>query len=98
MNSDFVPFVELFGIEMLEKRSAPRAMKTHLPYDMLPHDRKGKYIYVLRNPKDALTSLYHHMQSPREFFNFTGGSFDGFFDYELNDRPVFGDYFDHLLR
>jgi len=68
-----------------------------LPFDMLPYNPKGKYLYVLRNPKDALTSLYHHMQSPREFYNFTGGSFDGFLDYALNDRPVFGDYFDNLL-
>uniref|UniRef100_A0A8C6TYY3 Sulfotransferase n=1 Tax=Neogobius melanostomus TaxID=47308 RepID=A0A8C6TYY3_9GOBI len=50
----------------LEDRSSPRVMTTHLCYHMMPlsfFTAKPKVIYVMRNPKDVLISLYyyHHM-------------------------------------
>jgi len=55
-------------VESIEKMFnsflAPRVFKTHLRYDMVPkgHDEatKPRYIYVMRNPKDAFVSCYHH--------------------------------------
>jgi hypothetical protein len=35
----------------------PRAFKTHLPWEDVP--KGGRYIYVIREPGDALVSLYH---------------------------------------
>ena len=46
---------------------APRVFKTHLQYHMIPkgHDEatKPRYIYVMRNPKDAFVSRYHHFRN-----------------------------------
>ena len=52
--------------------SEPRLLKTHLPYDMLPkqvRDKKPKIIYVTRNPRDAVVSLYNHWKA---LVGFTG--------------------------
>ena len=45
---------------------SPRLLKTHvhLPYSLAPKGKdestKPRYICVMRNPKDAVVSLYHH--------------------------------------
>ena len=58
-------------VESIEKMfssfPAPRVFKTHLKYDMVPkgHDEanRPRYIYVMRNPKDAFVSFYHHFRN-----------------------------------
>lgn len=43
-------------------RSAPtglRIIKTHLPLDALPYSPAGRYICVVRDPKDVFVSSYH---------------------------------------
>jgi len=42
---------------LIQQRFAPRTFKTHGRYALCP--KGGKYIYVARNPKDSLWSLYH---------------------------------------
>lgn len=53
--------------KMFESFPTPRVFKTHLPYDLVPkaHGQayKARYIYVIRNPKDAAVSLYEFMSS-----------------------------------
>ncbi|XP_025092461.1 sulfotransferase 1A1-like [Pomacea canaliculata] len=54
--------VELEGVESLP---SPRVLNTHLPVNMLPRqvkDKKGRIIFVYRNPKDLLVSLYFHIK------------------------------------
>ncbi|KAL9979666.1 hypothetical protein ACROYT_G017366 [Oculina patagonica] len=45
----------------------PRVFKTHLTYDLIPkgsdETTKPRYIYVMRNPKDAFVSIYHHRRN-----------------------------------
>ena len=41
----------------------PRVLHTHLPCQMLPQTiMRQKIVYVMRNPKDQIVSLYHHHQ------------------------------------
>ncbi|XP_012781037.2 amine sulfotransferase-like [Ochotona princeps] len=60
---DRVPFLE-YNIRHMdfEKRPAPRLFASHLPYYLVPKGlkkKKAKIIYVYRNPKDVLISLFH---------------------------------------
>ena len=55
----------------LDSVSSPRRLKTHLPYGVAPKGKdeatKPRYIYVMRNPKDAAVSLYHHYRATKTF-------------------------------
>jgi aryl sulfotransferase len=50
-------------IERLETQRHRRFLKTHLPLDALVFSSKAKYIYVGRDGRDALWSLYNHHAS-----------------------------------
>ena len=57
--------------------SEPRLLKTHLCYDMLPkqvRDKKPKVIYVTRNPRDAVVSLYNHWKALSGFIGILSGN------------------------
>ncbi|KAI3470988.1 hypothetical protein Pfo_027651 [Paulownia fortunei] len=46
--------------------SAPRLLHTHLPYSVLPDSVKNsacKIVYITRNPKDTLISMWHFFNS-----------------------------------
>ena len=45
---------------MLEAQTHRRAVKTHLPVDALVMSPKAKYLYVGRDGRDVLFSLYNH--------------------------------------
>ena len=53
--------------KMFSSFPTPRVFKTHLPYDMVPKGHNEattpRYIYVMRNPKDAFVSRYHHFRN-----------------------------------
>ncbi|XP_072189283.1 amine sulfotransferase-like [Excalfactoria chinensis] len=60
---DRIPWVE-YNIKHIDFESLPlpRVFATHLPYYLIPRDlrnRKGRVIYVTRNPKDVMVSYYH---------------------------------------
>lgn len=81
---------------------SPRLFHTHLPYKVLPDSIKNnsacKIVYITRNPKDTIISLWH-------FFNSIFGP-NGLEPYPL-DRAVdcfcsgvhqYGPFFDHVLE
>ncbi len=63
--SDVVTWLEagnMFGVRDVDKMARPRAFMSHFSYNLLPcgpaHTTPCKYIYVIRNPKDAAVSGY----------------------------------------
>jgi hypothetical protein len=43
--------------------TARRVIKTHLPFESIPHSDDARYIALVRDPKDACVSSYHFMRS-----------------------------------
>ncbi|XP_059212906.1 amine sulfotransferase-like [Centropristis striata] len=83
--------------KVLGERPDPRVYRTHLPTNMLPHGVKTKRIkvvYVMRNPKDVLVSLYHFAHS--WVLLETPKSFEDFFQDFLDGNAFMGSWFDHV--
>lgn len=49
--------------EMLEAQTQRRVMKTHAPFESVPFSRSVQYIYIGRDARDVLWSLYNHVAS-----------------------------------
>ena len=104
-----VPWLEAVSSEFLGSREAPtwdyakinaapspRYFKTHATVSHLPRGHGNiKVIYVARNPKDTVVSLYHHAKSKPEF-GYTG-DFNTFCEMFLTGQAENGDWFDHIL-
>ena len=62
--SRVVPWIEtarLVGLDLdAPQRAEPRGFKSHLAYDAIP--KGAKYVVSLRDPKDALVSMYRFME------------------------------------
>lgn len=93
--SEVVPWIEPafdLGQDLdAPQRATPRAFKSHLAWDAVP--KGGRYIVALRDPRDALVSLYRFMEG----WYFETGSID----IETFARGEFlardgRDYWDHL--
>lgn len=79
---EFSPWVDLrvppkeIKLAALEGQAHRRILKTHLPVDALVFSPKARYLYVARDGRDVLWSLYHHHRSANALW------------YELlNDTP-----------
>lgn len=89
------PFLDMLGTDSVINMPRPGAIKTHLPFHLVPYNACAKYIVVVRNPKDALVSFYHHTKGIPGY-KFASGTFDAFFECFLDGAVDYGDYFDHL--
>ena len=63
----FAPWHEHMSLEEMDAMPSPRVFKSHLPYQLMPGggdpaNTKGKYIYLIRNPKDVAVSLFRYME------------------------------------
>lgn len=90
------PFIDMLGNEGVESMVRPAAIKTHFPFNYVPYSPIAKYICVVRNPKDALVSFFHHTRGIPGY-QFANGSFDTYFELFLEGKVDYGDYFDHLI-
>eukprot|EP01038_Epipyxis_sp_PR26KG_P012375 gene12375-16599_t len=107
--SESIPWLESLASDFLGQREAPtwslakvnqtpapRYFKTHATVNHLPRGKAAiKVIYVARNPKDSVVSLYHHAKSKPEF-GYTG-DFDKFCEIFLAGQAENGSWFDHVL-
>lgn len=76
----------------LESLPSPRIMKSHLAYPRIPHGA-GRYIYIMRDGKDVVTSYFYHEQRLNPGFNMP---FDMFFEQFMRGKVMYGSWFDHV--
>jgi len=83
-------------MERINAAPAPRYFKTHARVEDLPRGAaRPRVVYVARNPKDTVVSLFHHARNKPEF-GFTG-DFETFLQVFLSDLAENGSWFDHVL-
>lgn len=79
---DWLPPPEL---ELLAEMTSQRLIKTHLPIMLMPHDaldKRCKIVYVARNPKDVIVSLFHFSKNPLIMYE---GTFQQFLDFFMEN-------------
>lgn len=83
----------------IDAMPSPRAFKSHEPYDMvpggLPSSSPAKYIYIARNPKDAIVSSCYHFRWDKQL-GFLGNESDVIKGYAYGTMH-FGSWFNHVL-
>lgn len=88
--------IERMGGKFVDNLKHPRLLKTHFNYANCPKNPQSKYIFAVRNPKDCLTSYFHHNRNFK-IYEWSNGDFDTFFELFMSSQLGFGDYFEHLL-
>ncbi|KAM9316651.1 amine sulfotransferase-like [Gastrophryne carolinensis] len=92
------PWIE-YNISDTDFGSHPsaRLFTSHLPYYIMPKglkEKKGKIIYVYRNPKDVLVSYYHFIKI---FVKLQYKiDWETFFDLFMSGRLLGGSWFNHI--
>ncbi|KAL6108714.1 uncharacterized protein ACO6RY_11998 [Pungitius sinensis] len=97
-NGELVPWIEVKGyIEAFIKAQPPRMRVSHLPFSLLPSalsQKKGKVIYVARNPKDVLVSYFHFHKVANMLE--TPTDFDNFFEKFMRGDVFGSSWFEHI--
>ncbi|XP_075720364.1 amine sulfotransferase-like [Rhinoderma darwinii] len=100
--SERVPWLEFQSLNKdanydPNNRPSPRLFASHLSYKFVPQDlknRKAKILYVMRNPKDVIKSLYHF--EAMATYAETSPDFEHFFQKFLDGDVFAGRWFDHV--
>lgn len=93
MTCKVIPFIDKAGIDAIETLTEPRIYKHHFPYNVTQKNPNAKYLYIYRNPEDALVSYYYFMQNLMEEVL----DFDAFFEGFMSGNVGYGRYFEHVL-
>ncbi|XP_012863470.1 sulfotransferase 2A1 isoform X1 [Echinops telfairi] len=84
------------GYEQLQKKEGARIYTSHLPIQLFPKsffDSKAKMIYLLRNPRDVITSGFYFYRILKVCKY--PQTFDQYFEWFLQGNVPFGSWFDH---
>ncbi|OMP07902.1 hypothetical protein COLO4_06954 [Corchorus olitorius] len=85
----------------LSGMKSPRLFHTHLPYSALPDSinksSNCKIVYIARNPKDTLVSMWHFFNKFRKPEQ-APFPFDKAFECFCQGICLFGPFFDHVLQ
>ncbi|CAL5322128.1 unnamed protein product [Camellia sinensis] len=79
---------------------SPRLFHTHIPYNALPESMKKsncKIVYITRNPKDTLVSMWHFLNNVRTPEQ-GPYPFDKAFESFCDGVHPYGPFFDHVLE
>ncbi|XP_022651751.1 amine sulfotransferase-like isoform X1 [Varroa jacobsoni] len=88
------PFLEHSGSVRIETMRRPGAIKLHMRFEHAPYAGNAKYIYCVRNPKDCCVSFFY--QSLKTVEHFSDCTFEEFFEYFMDGKCEFGNYWDHI--
>ncbi|XP_075952641.1 amine sulfotransferase-like [Anarhichas minor] len=97
-NAELVPWIEVYGHRRtFITAPSPRMRVSHLPFQFMPStlgQKKGKVIYVARNPKDVLVSYFyfHKVANMLE----TPTDFDNFFEKFMRGDVFGSSWFEHI--
>lgn len=78
---------EYDDLDDIKAMKSPRILAFHTHFELLPkqvQEGKGKIVYIIRNPKDVLTSYYFYNASIT--YGTYSGTFAGFFRFFLQDE------------
>jgi len=88
-------FMEMVGLDIVDKVPSPRVLNTHVWYDRLPRqlitDKKAKIVLTVRNSKDTAVSFYKHATNTMEY----SGTFKAFFELYMAGQIGYGGYADY---
>ncbi|XP_078504637.1 amine sulfotransferase-like [Lissotriton helveticus] len=98
INMERIPWIE-FVLKNCDyaKSPSPRLFSTNLPYFWVPkqlRQKKGKVIYVTRNPKDVLTSFYYFEKMMPSIT--PSPSFEHFMEKFCEGEVFGGSWFEHV--
>ncbi|XP_053669264.1 luciferin sulfotransferase-like [Anopheles marshallii] len=91
-----VPSFDQDTITLVEQMRRPRHIKSHLPMALLPKQLwtvRPRIVYCARNPKDMVTSFYHHYRHMHGYM----GTRETFLDAILQDVVMFQPQIPHTL-
>ena len=72
------------SLDKLNSAPSPRILNSHLAISCLPEQvfsKHTKIIHVMRNPKDMVTSFYHHLLQMMKFTPANERYFETFSEY-----------------
>ncbi|XP_069153959.1 cytosolic sulfotransferase 5-like [Solanum lycopersicum] len=79
---------------------SPRLFHTHLPYRVLPDSIKNsnncKIIYITRNPKDTLISMWHFINSRNRLEDLS--PLEEVVEHFCKGEHLYGPFFEHVLE
>ncbi|XP_039621200.1 amine sulfotransferase-like [Polypterus senegalus] len=97
-NFERMPWIEIQVPDLdVMNRPSPRLFSSHLPYYLAPKglkEKKGKVIYVLRNPKDTMVSYFHFSKMMLTLK--TENNIDDLLENYLSGDMVYGSWFEHV--
>ncbi|XP_076609383.1 amine sulfotransferase-like [Chaetodon auriga] len=97
-NFEQMPWLEYTeGREDYALRPSPRLFASHLTTALMPlglKDKKAKIVYVMRNPKDNIVSLYHFSCAAADLE--TPESFEQHYEEYLRGNVLASSWFDHI--
>lgn len=96
-----IPMLEMDGSDYTKKiddTHFPKIVKTHYRASWVPYNPKTKYLYITRNPKDAMVSFYYHCKGFPQYYGPDMLDFDKLFDLYVKGEVSMNGYFEHVTE
>ncbi|XP_049755849.1 sulfotransferase 2A1-like [Elephas maximus indicus] len=98
LNCNRSPWIEITeGHKSVKNQKDPRIYSSHLPIQLFPKsffNSKAKAIYLLRNPRDVITSGYYFFRALKCVKN--PEFFEQYYEWFLQGDVPYGSWFDHI--